>query len=368
MLILLKLQLNIFLTYYEKIKEIKLFYLLLKVLSLLFFVCYKTRLLLYKLKILKSYTLDAYVISVGNITSGGTGKTPVVIEGAKYFLSLGYKVAVLSRAYNIDINDKIILVSDGNDILVDSNICGDEPNLIAKSVPKAIVIVGKDRLRAGNTAIRLGANVLILDDGFQYLKLNKNENILIIDSYSPFDNGNLLPLGKLRELPDSINRSTSIIISNTNLSVIKPQDYEQIKKYAFNIPIAKSSYKLTGFNSLNTKKRITVNDAKGMKVIAFSGIGNPQSFIDTLKRNEINVLSHITFFDHYKYEFRDIEQLASLTKRNNLSDIITTEKDAVKVEELCQALPVTFWSANIEIQWETHNLFETISSKIVTNL
>lgn len=356
-------QLMKYLPYYEKVKINKLLSPILKFLSLFFIVGYKIRLFLYKLNILKSFSLNAYVISIGNISSGGTGKTPIVIEAAKYFLSMGYKVAVLSRGYWSNIGDKVVLVSDGNDILTDYNICGDEPYLIAKSVPKAIVLVGKDRINNGKAAIKLGANVIILDDGFQYLKLKRNENILMIDSYSPFENGYVLPYGKLRELPDSILRSTAIIISNSNLAEIKPYDYKIILKYAPKLPITKISYKVSHLTSLNTKKRININEAKGMKVIAVSGIGNPRSFIDLLKRNEINVFSYITYPDHHKYNITDMEEIISMAKKINTENIVTTEKDAVKIEDLCQALPLNLWSTNLEIIWETSNLFEMLASK-----
>lgn len=350
--------LNKFLHTYNKNKNNKIFQTFLFICSIFFLFVYKVRLLLYKLKVLKTYSLEAYIISIGNLTSGGTGKTPLTIEAAKHFLSLGKKVAVLSRGYNSKSKGEVILVSDGTDLLADYEHCGDEAYLIAKKVPKAIVFSGKDRIKSAKSAIKLGAEVLILDDGFQYLKLTRNQNILVIDSYNPFDNECLLPQGKLRELPDSIKRATGIIISNSNLNKLKDKDFDKIRKNAQNISLAKIFYKITELISLNTKRILNIKDTKGLNVIACCGIGNPQSFLDLLKRNEINVESYLIYPDHHRYIFSDIEQMVKLAKKYNIENIVTTEKDAVKIESLCEAIPVNFWAVKIDILWETANLFK----------
>lgn len=350
---------------YNKYKNKFLFKSFLKFASYFFLLGYKTRLCLYKSGLLKKHTLPAYVVSVGNITSGGTGKTPVAIELAKYFISNGYKVAILSRGYKAKVkkNEGVLLVSDGEEVLADYDRAGDEPYLIANKVPKALVLINKDRIEAGRAAIKLGANVLILDDGFQYLNLERDENILILDSYAPFDNGSLLPLGKLRELPDSILRSTAIIISNSDRKKINDNDLSIINRYAFNKPMAKIVYNLISLSGLNTKKELSLKEARGLKVLAICGIANPESFLDTLSRHEINVLSYIAYPDHHNYEYGDIEEIITLAKKYNVEDIITTEKDAVKIEDLCQAAPLSFWKTNIEVSWDTLNPFNNILTK-----
>lgn len=355
--------LNIFFHIYNKNKKNKIFFFILFIASIIFFIIYKIRLLLYKINVIKSYSLPAYVVSIGNITSGGTGKTTLSIEAAKYFLSSGYKVALLARGYTGKFENEVVLVSDGREILSNPEACGDEAYLIAKNVPKALVLCGKDRIRSGNAAIKLGANVLILDDGFQYLKLNRNENILIIDSYNPFDNCHLLPCGMLREFPDSITRSTSIIISNSDYKEIKENDIRFINKFGSGKPIAKTYYKINELISLNTKKILKISDAKGLNVIACCGIGNPTSFLDLLSRNEIIIKTQLIYPDHHNFTYGDIEQIVKLAQKYNVENIITTEKDSVKIEELCQGTPLSFWFTKIEIVWQTPNLFEKLFIK-----
>ena len=352
--------LNTFLHIYNKNINNKILFFILFIVSILFFLVYKTRLLLYKTKALKSYTLPAYVVSIGNITSGGTGKTTLAIEAAKHFLSNGHKVAILTRGYTGKFENKVVLVSDGKEIVSNPEICGDEAYLIAKNVPKAFVFCGKDRIRSGNAAIKLGANVLILDDGFQYLKLNRNENILVIDSYNPFDNFHLLPCGILRELPDSIDRATSIVISNSDCKKIKENDVRYINKFGSGKLIAKTYYKINELISLNTKKVLNISDAKGLNVIACCGIGNPTSFLDLLSRNEINIKTQLIYPDHHNFTYGDIEQIIKLAQKYNVENIIITEKDSVKIEDLCQGTPLSFWFTKIEIVWQTPNLFEEL--------
>lgn len=342
---------------------------LLSFISKLFFVAYKSRLLLYKLNILKKRTLPVSVISIGNLTTGGTGKTPLTIEIANYLINKGHKVGILSRGYrrSNEIKDlnKTILVSDGQDIVSDYELTGDEPYLIAKKVPKAIVVVNNDRIKAGTTAIKLGAEVLILDDGFQYLKLNRNENILLLDAYKPFDNGFLLPRGHLREYPDSMSRATAIVISNASdatISEIKESDLQQIKTFSKDKPIIKMKYKIRRLTGLNIKKSIDINELTNMKVVVFCGIGNPISFLDTLKSYKINIAQHLSFPDHFKYTYEEIKQITKLAQNHNTENIITTEKDAIKIETLCEAAPVTFWQTEIEIEWSKPNPLDTILS------
>lgn len=351
--------LNISLNIYHKNKDNKILQLILFIASIFFFIAYKIRLFLYKVKIIKTYSLPAYVISIGNISSGGTGKTSLTIEIAKYFLSHNAKVAILSRGYGSS-NKDVTLVSDGVDILTDYETCGDEAYLIAKKVPKALVFSGKDRVKSGGAAIKFGAEVLILDDGFQYLRLNRNENILLLDNYNPFDNYCLLPAGKLRELPDSMKRASSIIISNSNINKLEDKDFNTVRKFTSNKPLGKIYYNIHQLVSLNTKKTLSIEDVRGLTSIACCGIGNPQSFLDILKRNEIDIKSYLFYPDHYSYKYTDIEQMITLAKKYGTENIIVTEKDAVKIEDLCQASPINFWMTKIDTILETPNLFENI--------
>lgn len=362
---------NDFLHIYNKLKENTLFKIILYFISIVFLFLYKTRLLFYKFNFIKTKKLSVPVISVGNITCGGTGKTPVVIELAKNFLKEGYKVAILSRGYKRkpinSSNTGVLLVSDGQDILTNYSISGDEPYLIAKKVPKAIVVVGKDRVRTGKAAIKLGADILILDDGYQHIRLNRDENILLLDAYHPFDNGHLLPLGKLRELPDSINRATSIIISNANKSQF--DKIEKIKNDVTSITskqVIYMKYKIKELNALNIKKIINIEELNNMPVIAFCGIGNSKSFLDNLKENNLDIKEFLDFEDHHDYSYDDIKHISEVAKKNNIENIITTEKDAIKVEDLCLTEETTFWSTKLEIIWDPPDGLNTLTNLLIT--
>ena len=365
-----KLQNELFLTY-KRIREIFPIKILLCICSIFYFLGYKARLIFYKLGILKTNKISPFVISIGNLTCGGTGKTPVSIELAKYLTSKGYKTAILSRGYKRKFTDEQnsgnILVSDGEEILTDYSTSGDEPYLIAKNVPKAIVLSGTDRILNAQSAIRLGAKIIILDDGFQYLKLHRDENILIIDKERPFDNGYLLPAGELRELPDSIKRATAIIISNAQ-STKDDLTLNKIKNYLDSKPLIEMSYKIKHFKGINIIKTITPNEQKNElqnnKVLAFSGIGNPDSFKNSLTKAGLNITEHLIYADHYNYEFEDINKIVSIAVKNNIENIITTEKDAIKIEPLCEGAPVTFWYSVLEINWNTTNPFEQILTKL----
>lgn len=346
-----------FIYYYKKIRKNTIVALILLLASKIFFLLYKIRFVLYKIKILKSFTLPAYIVSIGNLTSGGTGKTQLTIEAAKYFISQGYKVAVLCKGYKAKLNTKesVLLVSDGIDIVTTVDYSGDEAYLIAKNIPRALVFVSKDRVKAGKVAIKQGIEVLILDDSFQYLKLKRNINILLLDSYSPFDNWNLLPYGMLRESPSEIKRATSIVVSNADCKELEKKEIAEINKHAKNKPIVKISYKLTKLMSISTKKEIDRERAKGFKSIACCGLGNPNSFIDLLKRHEIDIKDFLIYPDHHNYEIKDFELITKVAMNHKVEDIIITEKDSVKIQEFCETLPITFWVAKVEIYSHTLN-------------
>ena len=364
---LTKLQNELFLIY-KKIKDNFFIRTLLSIGSMFYFLAYKIRLLLYRINLLKIKKKSALVISIGNLTCGGTGKTPLTIEIAKYLINKGYKVAVLSRGYKREITDQgnkdNILVSDGEEILADYERSGDEPYLIAKSVPKAIVLSGTSRVLTAQSAIKLGAEILILDDGFQYLKLHRNENILILDKEKPFDNGYLLPAGELRELPDSIKRATAIVLSNSKTSVPETKTLNKIKQYTSNKPMIEMDYKIKNLKGINIIKTINPQELKDKRVIAFSGIGNPKSFSSSLSEIGFNIIEHMIYDDHHKYEFGDISKIIDIAVKNKIENIITTEKDAIKIEYLCEGAPVTFWHSVLEITWNTTNPFEKLLSNI----
>jgi len=281
------------------------------------------------------------VISVGNITWGGTGKTPLVIKTAKYCLALGLKPCVLTRGYKRK-SGSSVLVSDAEEILVPPALCGDEPYLIAQSVKGAIVISASDRFSAAMTALnRFAPDVFILDDGFQHWSLKRDLDIVCINSQNPFGNGLLIPAGILREPVSSLRRAGIVVLTNTELS----KENESVEKKLFDelgISALKSKYVPTGLTRLKDKKEFTVSVLDNKNVCALSAIGENAQFKKTLESSGFSVRRHFTFRDHHWYSQEELEVILSLLGKDSL--LLTTSKDAVRISLILDSVE----SANAE--------------------
>lgn len=288
---------------------------------------------LYSLKILKSTKLNAYVISIGNLTTGGTGKTPITCEIANYINNnLNKKVAIISRGYGGQLSNKNTnIISEGENIFYDSIQAGDEPFWMTENCKNTAVITGKNRVKSGQYAVdNFNSEILILDDGFQHLKLQRDLDIVLIDCITVFGNGFLLPAGPLRELKVNLKRADKIIIVNK-----KPFDSDsetQCELIAKNICEKHGKEPLVcklnpdKIYDLNTKELVNPQ-----KSIAFAGIGQPEFFFNSLKNKGVNLVSEKIFTDHYLYTKLDIENILKEAEEKGADSIITTEKDAVKL-------------------------------------
>lgn len=285
--------------------------------------------LLYEISILKETKVGAKVICVGNLTTGGVGKTPVVCEIANYLAKKGRRPAVLSRGYggNLD-NKNVNIVKNFDDILIkEAKMCGDEPLLIAQNTTNAAVLTCKNRVKSAKYAIeKLNADILIMDDGFSNRKIFKDLNIMLFDSKKFIGNGNLLPLGPLREPLSAVKRADKILLINKgeiNIEKVKAQIESKFKK----TPIICSMQKDIVFNPKNGD---TV-EAQGQKVFAFCAIAQPEQFYNYLIK-DFNLVGEKTFKDHHPYSKKDIEEIVTLAKKMGAEKIITTEKDFVKIK------------------------------------
>ena len=271
--------------------------------------------------------LSCPVISIGNITVGGTGKTPTVIMIADLMKKQGYRPAVLSRGYGGNTKSPVNIVSDGQNILMKWKDAGDEPALLAKSLPGIPVLTGTDRFLTGTAAVeRFGANILILDDAFQHRRLFRDTDIVLLDAALPFGNGFLLPRGPLRERPSALGRADMLL--RTGVA-------EKTEPLPGDIPLPsfRGVHKPTGIVSGKTGQIETPEALRGQRVIAFSGIGSPEAFRQGLAALGADVVLFRDFPDHHPYSDSDIDEIRRLAAKSGLSLLITTEKDGIRLAD-----------------------------------
>lgn len=340
---------------------------LLKSLSHLYSSIMNLRLALYEQRMLRSKTLGCQVISIGNLTVGGTGKTPVVEVFARALQQNGRKVAILSRGYkkaesplrerlknlvtfNTPEQQPPRVVSDGQRLLLDSEMGGDEPYMLASNLPKACVIVDKDRVKSGRYAIqKLGCDTLILDDGFQYLRLQHRVDIVLVDCTNPFDNGYVLPRGLLRESTRHLRRATFIFITKST-GTGSEELRHQIRALNDKAEIAECRHTPRHFQNVFSGETRPLDFLSGRKVAALSGIAAPRGFEETLQRLGGELVHRKRFADHHRYTQQEILDMINASRDRGAEAIITTEKDAVRFPGIERRdIPLYFLRVEIEL-------------------
>ena len=297
---------------------------------------------------LKPKKVDAYVISVGNLTTGGVGKTPVVAEIAKYLKEKGEKVAIISRGYGAKLSNKRVnVISDGETIFLKSSLAGDEPHWLAKNTG-VYVLTCKDRYKAAKYAIeKFGATKIILDDGFQHRKLHRDLNIVLVDSEMGFGNENLLPAGPLREGLEAFERIDKLVVVSKNTDRLRAKRTARIlgrklKKDAI-VCFTEPDF---AYNIFTPEDKLQA----GEKVLAFSAIGQPQQFYNFLK--DYNLVKTVDFDDHHNYTQADINKLQQLCTNSDVQKLVTTEKDGGKCKALSFYLSLYALKLKTEIDVE----------------
>ena len=305
-------------------------YALLALPALVYFIIIKIRNFLYRKKILKTFRPHHYTISVGNLTTGGTGKTPITAEIANYFVKKGEYPAILSRGYGGELSNKEVnVISNGEKINYEAKQSGDEPYWLAQHCKGAAVLTCSSRIKAAQFAKKeLHCTKLILDDGYQHQKLERDLNILVVDSEKQFSNGCVLPLGALREPLSEIKRADKIVVVNKNFNDKKARTFARYLRKKYHKPSFVCSMEPDEIYNIITGKPL--DEAKA--VIAFSAIAQPEQFYKFLRRFE--VMETKDFPDHHIYTESDLRELGVLKNKYGAEAMITTEKDAVKLKEI----------------------------------
>jgi tetraacyldisaccharide 4'-kinase len=333
--------------------------------SVLYRAVVQTRRALYDRKFFTTNKLDAFVVSVGNITTGGTGKTPLVESLARCLTIEGRKVCILTRGYRRKNPDRRVLVSNGSELLATAEEGGDEAFLLANNL-KGIssVICDADRSSAGKWAIEeLKVDTFVLDDGFQHLRLHRDLDIVTIDATNPWGGDRLLPFGRLREPLSSLSRANCIVLTRTDLV----NDLHEIRARLQQLapcPVFVSRMALNGVSPISDTYKISEAENP---VVAFCGIGNPSAFLKQLDQAGYAVARSHKFRDHHHYSQADVEFLNDMAREVGAKSLITTAKDAVKLRSFNFRVPC--WSLNIRIDIDDDVQFrEMIRSSIAKSV
>ncbi|SDT87838.1 lipid-A-disaccharide kinase [Verrucomicrobium sp. GAS474] len=331
------------------------------------------RLRFFEWRFSRVHALGCQVISVGNLTVGGTGKTPIVEKLARRLTDGGRRVAILSRGYKStplpflqrvknrlrgrDNASPPRVVSDGSRLLLGSDLAGDEPYMLAKNLRNVVVLVDRDRVKSGLHAIRhFGADVLLLDDGFQYLPLKERFDVVLVDREAPYGGasgsaGNLLPRGMLREPHRHLKRANLLVITKCDGSDLAPLKAD-LRRHNRHAPFVECSHAPRYLEDLRTGERVPLSLLKGQRVGAVSGIARPESFEGGLRALGAEICYSRSFADHHRYAGPEILNALARSKARNARFVVTTEKDAVRFPEIPLgdfSLPIYFLRVEIEL-------------------
>jgi tetraacyldisaccharide 4'-kinase len=336
----------------------------LQVCSYLFSGIVQLRLWLYRNRILRDQPLGCLVVVVGNLTVGGTGKTPVVEKFARALRDRGRKVAILSRGYkskapplwkkwwfwlNHTEAEPPRIVSDGTNVLLNSEVAGDEPFMLARNLPGVVVLVDKDRVKAGAYAIkRFGCDTLVLDDGFQYLPLKGRLNLLLVDKTNPFGNGFLLPRGILREPIKHLKRASYVFLTKSR--GVRDEELEaMIRRFNPDAEIIECAHQPRYLQRIGSDERLPMTALAGRRIGAFSGIASPEGFEAFLRETGAQLAYTRRFLDHHRFEADDLQQVIAAALEARVEMLITTEKDAVRIDATMK-FPVPCYYLRLEIE------------------
>ena len=333
-------------------------------LSLIYAVVIQIRNWLYDIGILPRSAMPCKVISIGNLTVGGTGKTPTVAMMAEEMFRHKHSVCVVSRGYKRTTKGTL-LVSNGSDVLAGADECGDEPFLLAISLPGIPIIVDENRVRGAHFAINtFNPNVILLDDAFQHRRIRRNVDVVLVDASAGFGNNWLLPAGPLREPLRSLKRAHVILFTrvekNLKLSALK----DIIAKHC-SAPICAANHDPVVIQDLEGRE-VDIQAIKGRKVFAFCGIGRPASFYSLLKQLGAEIKGVRTFKDHHTYTAEDKKILVKSAKKYGAEMLITTEKDRVRLSPEYFSIPLWTLKIKMVLQFGAEEFWNECGIDIIT--
>ncbi len=329
-------------------------------LALLFKLGVAFRLALYKAGYVKPRRANAFTISVGNLTLGGTGKTPLVEYIARLLLREGYRPSVISRGYGRRSHTPLQLVSDGVQVLATVSDAGDEPLLLARRLPGAIVAVGARRYAvARQIEERFRPDVHVLDDGFQHLALERDLDLVLIDARDPFGDDALFPLGRLREPLSEITRASAIIITRADHPFAYPALEARLRDLAGSIPIFYSYHELVELFAPCSGHRLAPQKLYGRTIGAFCAVGDPELFKSDLAHYRARIAFFRSFRDHHWYTERELARLFREAEIAGVEFLVTTEKDWMRLEPLALPAAPPLYVARIEARLEDAEAFKT---------
>jgi len=313
---------------------------LLHIFSVIYAMGVRTKLYLYQYGILQQHKLDCQVISLGNITVGGTGKTPTAQRLATLIQRMGYRVVILNRGYRAGWNGQVGLVSDGQKIYMTVTEAGDEAYLLAKSLPGVPVVIGKNRIITGQYAVKqLKADVVILDDGYQHWQLARDLDIVLIDALNMFGNNFLLPRGTLREPLPNLSRAQVFLLTKVDQSNDYARDmiHDTLARYNDKALVVESIHQPKCFVEIEEWYKglrttdVALETIRNQKVVALSAIGNPSSFEQTILDIGVAEVCGVRYADHHDYTMAEMQEIMQRGVDEHAYALITTEKDAVKI-------------------------------------
>lgn len=279
----------------------------------------QVRVALYRRGLLSSQAFPVPVISIGNLAVGGTGKTPTVDWVARYCQGRGRRVAVVSRGYGGRGAGDVAVVSDGRQLLLSPEVAGDEPVLLARRNPQLIVVVAPRRAQGVRTAIaELGADLIILDDGFQHLAVRRDLDIVLLDAKHPLGNGRVMPAGLLREFPEALVRGDLFILTRAD-AASSPTELPG--------PVLTSRHCLADRVTALDGQSFPLDSLHGVRLVAFAGIAAPEAFFNDLRDKGLTLSETLAFPDHVTYNRAEINRITAAGGEV----LLTTEKDAVKL-------------------------------------